>query len=195
MVKTISDLPQSFAQRIDIAHNDKEFHIVARSAILLLFCFTALDVSSIPRDRSTDAESLIHIWYSACLSKDITDQLALRVKPLFTEVCGKLFSKATGELVTWTWNFAHNRSLRLSLTKEQWYQTEALCEAPSSLTQQKASHIRTTTTLDPERRDFRDRWFLRDRTPSIRLSKLKFREDGLLLPFGHDRAAFVCPNP
>lgn len=195
MVKTVSELPWSFTQRIDMVLNDKEFHVVARNAILLLFCLKALEVSSTSLGRSTDAEILTHIWYSASLRKDIADELVLRVKPLFTEVCENVSELAAGEVSTWSWDFAHNKSLYLTLTKEQWYQIEALCEAPSSLTLQNASDIRTATTLAPERQDIRDRWFLKHRTPSMRLSKQKFREHGILLPFGHDRTAFGYPNP
>ncbi|KAJ5501693.1 hypothetical protein N7453_006510 [Penicillium expansum] len=195
VVKTISEIPQAFAQRIDVTLNDRDFHIVARNTIMLLFCLTALEITSISPGGFTNAESLIHLWYSASLPEDIITQLASRVKPLFTEVCGQISTKATGEIVERTWNFSHNRSLRLALKKEEWYRLEALCEVPSDLTQQKAFHIRTATTLAPERRDFRDRWYFKDATPSIRVLKQKFREDGLLLPFGHDRTGFDHPNP
>ncbi|KAG0156690.1 hypothetical protein PDIDSM_3871 [Penicillium digitatum] len=152
-------------------------------------------MTSISPGGFTNAESLIHLWYSASLPKDLTAQLASRVKPLFTGVCEQISAKATGEIVERTWTFAHNRSLRLTLRKEEWYRLEALCEVPSDLTPQKALHIRTATTLAPERRDYRDRWYFKDATPSIRMSKQKFREDGLLLPFGHDRVGFDRPNP
>ena len=195
VVKTISELPQSFVQRIDVTLNDRNFHVVARNAIMLLFCLTALDMTSIPPGGLTHAESLIHLWYSAALPKDIITQLVSRVKPLFTHVCGQISAKSTGEVVERTWNFSHNRSLHLALKKEEWYRMEALCEAPSDLTQQNALHIRTATTLAPERQDYRDRWYFKDATPSVRVSKQKFREDGLLLPFGYDRISFDRPNP
>ncbi|KAJ5742608.1 uncharacterized protein N7511_011340 [Penicillium nucicola] len=195
VVKTVSELPQLFAQRIDLTINDRDFHVVARNAIILLFCLTALEITSIPPGGFANAESLIHLWYSASLPKNITTQLVSRVKPFFTEVCGQITAEATGEIVERTWNFSRKKSLRLVLRKEEWYRLEALCEVPSDLTQQKALHIRTATTLAPERRDFRDRWYFKDTTPSVRLSKQKFREDGLLLPFGYDRADFSSPNP
>lgn len=42
--------------------------------------------------------------------------------------------------------------------------------------------------------DYRDRWYYKDVSPFMRIAKL-FREDGLLLPFGHPRIAFDIPNP
>lgn len=195
MVRTISELPEPFTRRIEITLNDREFYIVARNAILLLFSLTALEVTPTPPDGFTPAEALIHLWYSASLPSGILLQLVSRVKPLFTDVCEQISSKGDEEIVEKTWNFSHHRSLRLVLKKEEWFRLEALCELPSGLTQEKAHHIRTAITLAPERQDYRDRWYFKDATPSTRVSKQKFREDGLLLPFGHHRVGFDRPNP
>lgn len=195
MVKTISELPEPFTRRIEVTLNDREFYIVARNAILLLFSLTALEVTSTPPDSFTHAEALIHLWYSASLPSDILLQLVSRVKPLFTDVCERISAKGDEEIVEKTWNFSHHRSLRLVLNKEEWFRLEALCEVPSDLTQDKAHHIRTAITLAPGRRDYRDRWYFKDATSSTRVSKKKFREDGLLLPFGHHRVGFDRPNP
>ncbi|KAI3049468.1 hypothetical protein CBS147353_11672 [Aspergillus niger] len=196
VVKTISQLPETFAERLDVTLNDREFHVVARNAILLLFSLTALEevTAKIPSSRNS-AESLIHLWYSASLTRDIISDLVSRVKPLFVDVCGKISAKAPGELVEKTWFFSHGRSLSLALNKEDWFRIEDLCDVPSDLTWQKAQDIRTAVTLAPDRRDFRDRWYFKDVTPSVRVAKQKFREDGLLLPFGHTRIGFDIPNP
>lgn len=150
--------------------------------------------AKIPSSRNS-AESLIHLWYSASLTRDIISDLVSRVKPLFVDVCGKISAKAPGELVEKTWFFSHGRSLSLALNKEDWFRIEDLCDVPSDLTWQKAQDIRTAVTLAPDRRDFRDRWYFKDVTPSVRVAKQKFREDGLLLPFGHTRFGFDIPNP
>jgi hypothetical protein len=195
LIKTISELPKPFTRRIEITLNDREFYIVARNAILLLFSLTAPEVTSIPPDDFTSAEALIHLWYSASLPSEILHQLVSRVKPLFTDVCEQISSKGDEEIVGKTWNFSHHRSFRLALKKKYWFRLEALCEVPSDLTPEKAHHIRTAITLAPERQDYRDRWYFKDATPSTRVSKQKFREDGLLLPFGHHRVGFDRPNP
>lgn len=63
------------------------------------------------------------------------------------------------------------------------------------MTPRDAVQIRTAVTLAPERADYRDRWYYKEASPSMRIAKERFREDGLLLPFGHPRAAFDVPNP
>lgn len=196
IVKTISQLPETFAERLGVTLNDREFHVVARNAILLLFSLTALEEATAknPSNRN-GAVSLIHLWYSASLTSDIISVIVSRVKPLFVDVCDKISAKAPGAIVEKTWFFSHGRSLSLALKKEDWFRLEALCDVPSDLTWQKAQDIRTAVTLAPDRRDFRDRWYFKDVTPSVRVSKQKFREDGLLLPFGHSRFGFDIPNP
>ncbi|KAJ0423532.1 hypothetical protein BJY00DRAFT_321672 [Aspergillus carlsbadensis] len=173
VVKTISELSEPFTRRIEATLNDREFYIVARNAILLLFSLTALEAPSIPANGLTHAEALIHLWYSASLPSEIRLQLVSRVKPLFTDVCEQISAKGEEEIVEKTWNFSNRRSMRLVLKKEDWFRLEALCDVPPDLTQQKARHA----------------------TPSARVAKQRFRKDGLLLPFGHHRVGFDCPNP
>ena len=199
VVKTIAQLPESFARRLQVTLNDREFHVVARNAILLIFSLTALEemTAKIP-DGPSRVESLIHLWYSASLPSDIIHQLTSRVKPLFADVCRQISTgaaEAAGTTVERTWFFSCGKSLRLALRKEDWFRLEALCDIPPDLTHQKARDIRTAITIAPERRDFRDRWYFKDCTPSTRMSKQKFHEDGLLVPFGHKRMGFDVPNP
>ncbi|KAL2835295.1 hypothetical protein BDW59DRAFT_177240 [Aspergillus cavernicola] len=196
VVKTIAQIPEAFKQQIEVTLNDREFHVVARNAILLLFSLTALEETTAETPGVfKSAESLLHLWYSASLPSDIVSQLVSRVKPLIADVCGQISPKAAGAMVEKTWFFSQGRSLRLAVKKEDWFRLEALCDVPSDLTRQKAHDIRIAITLAPERRDYRDRWYFKDATPSVRVSKQKFREDGLLLPFGHNRVGFDIPNP
>ncbi|KAJ6114080.1 hypothetical protein N7512_007525 [Penicillium capsulatum] len=196
VAKTIVDLPEASSHRIDITINDKEFHVVARNEILLLFILKALDEAPAtgPAGFKT-AQSLIHLWYSASLTSDIISELASRVKPLFVDVCRQISSTPAGEIVEKSWFFSNGKSLRLALKKQYWFSLQDLCDVPSNLTRQNALDIRKAITLAPERRDYRDRWYYKDATPSVRVSKQRFREDGLLLPFGSDRLSFDIPNP
>lgn len=94
-----------------------------------------------------------------------------------------------------TWTFTSGNTLRLVLRKEDWLILQTYLDIPDGLTKEEASNIRAATTLALERADYRDRWYFKDQTPFIRLAKQRFREDGLLLPFGHPRLGFNIPNP
>ncbi|KAK1753835.1 hypothetical protein QBC47DRAFT_303201 [Echria macrotheca] len=197
VIETVVGLRDGPMGRIQVTLNDREFEVVARNAVLLLFALTA-PTNNPTADEATTfdvAESLIHLWYSALIPARLLSQLQSRIKPLITEVCRKIASKAPGARLAKTWQLGPGRSLRLVLTKEEWLKLEKLLEASEQLTCDEATNIRTAVTLAPERADYRDRWYFKEATPSMRLAKQRFREDGLLLPFGHPRTGFDTPNP
>lgn len=54
--------------------------------------------------------------------------------------------------------------------------------------------IRKSTTMNPEIKDTIDRQIFHLVTHE-RVAQLKFREDGMLMPFGASRRGFDVPNP
>jgi hypothetical protein len=177
--------------------NDREFDVVARNTILLLLALTAQDstdtqATTIPLDF---AEMLIHIWYSALIPSSILSRLQERVKPMVAEVCDSIESKPPNTILGKTWEFSAGRTLRLVLKKEDWFKLLTFLDIPDGMAPEDASRIRTAVTLAPKRADYRDRWYFKEASPFMRISKQLFREDGLLLPFRHPRVAFTVPNP
>ncbi|OBT41478.1 hypothetical protein VE00_07576 [Pseudogymnoascus sp. WSF 3629] len=92
-------------------------------------------------------------------------------------------------------HFSTGQTLRLVLKKKDWLRFQEFCDIPDGLTPENAAKIRRAVTLAPERADYRARWYYKDASPSMRIAKQRFREDGLLLPFGHPRGDFDVPNP
>jgi hypothetical protein len=195
-VKTIAALPEDSSRRIDITVNDREFDVVARNTVLLLLAVSQQSntTTNKPTAPSETVEAMIHLWYSASIPSGVLARLE-EVKPLIEEVCNKIAKKPSDSVLSKTWEFSPGRTLRLVLTKTCWLQLRDFLEAPNGLTFEKASQIRTSVTLAPERADYRDRWYYKDCSPFMRLAKQRFREDGLLLPFGHPRKGFDIPNP
>ncbi|KAI5358998.1 hypothetical protein J4E82_011760, partial [Alternaria postmessia] len=94
-----------------------------------------------------------------------------------------------------TWIFHRDKALSVTLQADQWLRMDAFLEVPAGLTKESAEQLRAAVVMAPERADYRDRWYFKDACPSMRLAKQQFREDGLLLPFGHSRVEFNVPNP
>ncbi|WQF89858.1 hypothetical protein CDEST_14872 [Colletotrichum destructivum] len=142
-------------------------------------------------DFDASADCIIHVWYSAFLRKSDLDILQQRIRPLIEEVCHKLTGKSTDKLLAKTWTYGQ-RSVRLVLQKSAWDALLAFTDKPKDLTMEQARTLRTT--LAEDRMDFRNRhlWF---QTPSHRVAMVRFREDGLLLPFGASQVDFQQPNP
>lgn len=189
VVKTIADLPAAATQRINVTINDREFAVVARNVILLLFALSA------PEGNPFDtAEALIHLWYSAFIPAKTFSALQDTVKHLIADVCDKIETKDPAASLEKTWEFPSGRSLRLVLTQDQWLKLEKVLDMPQDLTYENARSIRHGVTLAPDRADYRDRWDFKEPTPFKRVARRRFREDGLLLPFGHSRIGFDTPN-
>ncbi len=196
MVKTITDLPNNFENQVKATINNREFEVVARNVILLLL---ALNTENVRAAADTSemwdiAESLIHLWYSAFISTNVLSRLHTQVKPLIEDVCNRVAEKAANVILGKTWRFTSGNTLRLVLRKQEWFSLRGFLDVPDGLTQEEAGGIRAATTLAPERVDYRDRWYFKDQTLFMRIAKQRFREDGLLLHFGHPRAGFSIPK-
>ncbi|KAL7789378.1 hypothetical protein V8C37DRAFT_417967 [Trichoderma ceciliae] len=186
VAKTIAQLPSGYNHSVDITINDRDLGIVARNAIKLL---VALVVDNI--DEAVDC--IIHVWYSALIRKSDLGILQQRILPLVEGICEKIKDKEAGSLWGKTWTFGQ-RSLRLVLQKSSWDGLLSYMKIPEGLTAERASHTRLAVTLDESRKDYLDRHLL-FQSPSRRIAKIRFRQDGLLLPFGSRRHEFQEPNP
>lgn len=183
---SVASIPERYSNPLHIHINDRDFDIVARNAIILLISLT------VPK-TSEAVECMIHIWYSAQIRQSNLDIVRGSVRPLIEDVCKKIASKPAARVLGKTWTF-QSSSLRLVLTKEQWVLLLEYFEVPRHLSSSAAQQIRTAVTMADTRRDFRERGMI-PQVPAHRLCSNKFREDGILLPFGSHRNAFTAPNP
>lgn len=160
--------------------------IVARNAILLLIALVSDDVGEA-------VDCIIHVWYSALVRKSDLEILQQRVRPLVESVCEKIKGKQRTSVLAKTFTFGQ-RSLRLVLQKSSWDALLAYMNVPAGLTAEQANRIRVAITLAECRKDYRHRDGL-VQSPSRRVAKHRFRQDGILLPFGSSRDDFQEPNP
>ena len=186
MIKTVSQLPDTYIQAIEVTLNDAEFFVVARNTIMLL---VALVVENI--DEAVDF--ILHLWYSALLRDSDLRILDQQVRPLIQEVCEGIKGKMNNHPVEKTWTFGR-RSLRLVLKKSSWNTLLSLMHVPEGLTAERADKIRLAVMLNKDRKDYIDRHYSFS-PPARRVARNRFRNDGLLLPFGSPRRDFRHPNP
>lgn len=184
-IKSVLGLPQKYTAMLETVINDRDFDIVSRNVILLL---TALRF-----DPDTAAIIMLHLWYSALLPGRILHQLRESILPLIQEVCMKIQAKPSGIMFSKKWTFGA-RSLRLVLPKEDWNLLLSYFEVPKCLSPTEAQEVRRKTTMARERKDFLDR-ALYKMPPGWRAGTMKFRDDGVLLPFSASRREFDTPNP
>lgn len=130
-------------QQFDITMNDLEFDVVARNTILLLLALTIQDSTTAEASTSlsSNAEALIHVWYSASFPSYVMSQLLDRVKPLITEVCSKITHNPTSTTLGKTWKFSDGRTLRHLLKQKDWLRLADSLDLPENLTVEDAAAI------------------------------------------------------
>jgi hypothetical protein len=183
---TIARLPSDYQKTLHVTLNDWDIDVVARNTIMLLIALAVSDA-----DIATDC--MLHVWYSAQLTKSHLELLESTVCPLLQEMCSKISEKPDSALLAKTWKFG-NCSLRVVLTKSAWFSVLEHLSIPAGLTSSKAQDIRVSVTLAQQRVDYLDR-HLYSLPPASRMGMVKYRTDGILLPFGQSRSEFVMPNP
>lgn len=166
--------------------NDRDVDIVARNVILLLI---ALAVEN--TDDATDC--ILHVWYSAFLRQSHLTLLHDKIRPLLDHICQKIRPKDDETLLGKTWTFGC-RKLRVVLKKSAWEYLLSCVDAKITMTADKAKAVRADVTMAASRKDYRERQLFCQR-PQHRVAINKFREDGMLLPFGTSRRDFSHPNP
>lgn len=188
MVKTVASLPERFSSGLSVDINDRDMDIVARNIIFLLLFYTV-------EDGVEAAECVLHLWYSALIPQTCLPKLEA-LKSLIEDVCSVSRHRSAHTILAKTWTFAQGRgSLRIVLTKEKWESLLSYLEVPTGLTTDRAEQIRSTIMNAPQRIDHLHRKLFEQLEPSWRICTYKFRQDGILLPFGQPRNQHTIPNP
>ncbi|KAJ5761103.1 hypothetical protein N7520_008259 [Penicillium odoratum] len=186
LVRTVANLPSSYNQSVEAIINDRDFDIVAQNLILLLIALVVENVHEA-------VDCIIHLWYSTLVRTSDIEILHTRILPLIEDISEKVKDKPPGKLLAKTWKFG-TRSLRIVLEQSFWIRLLSFFKKPAALTIDQANETRKANTLAHSRRDYQDRYML-CLSPTQRIAFYKFRQDGLLLPFGYPRHAFREPNP
>lgn len=140
---------------------------------------------------------MLHTWYSALIPAGVLQQLRATVLPLIQDVCAKIADKPMDWVLsnTFTRGGSCNSTLRLVLEKRCWVALLGYLEVPAGITAEEARRVRTATVLAEARRDYVDRALL-CQPPKWRGATMRFRRDGVVLPFGTTMGpVFDTPNP
>lgn len=184
-VKTIAFLPDGYTGSLRVDINDKDELVAARNFIILLVAFT------FPPEKASNM--ILHLWYSAFLPELMVSSLREDILPLTKDLTPFNQEDSSGHIMQGRW-LCNNSTLNANLPQRTWDQVVSCCSGVSNISYDDAVGRMRFVTLGHGRRDFRDRAALR-LPPSWRLSELKFRKDGVLLPFGASNKVFNTPNP
>ncbi|KAK1811660.1 hypothetical protein LTR12_013961 [Friedmanniomyces endolithicus] len=131
VLETVRCLPQTYGKTVSVHINDKDFDIVARNLIITLAAFVA-------PDDAQAVDCMLHIWYSAMITRAHADFLRAKLRPLISDVVFKIERKAPDAVLGKTWIFSAG-TCRAELTKSQWDLLLSYFEVPAALTTEKSS--------------------------------------------------------
>lgn len=187
VVKTASGLMDDYEGKCEIVVHDLYFDIVARNAILLMI---ALFFDNIEEAVPV----MIHLWYSARMPATLLAMIQDKLLPPVEDVCNKIANKSDDIPLGKTFKTHSGQSLRIVLTKAGWSRFKSYFTMPAGLTPKAANTMRLKAVYDPSRRDYLHKGFY-TYWRTLRVSMDKFRQDGILLPYGSSRADFDTWNP
>lgn len=188
VVKTITSLPKGFSKGLSVDINDRDMDIVARNIIFLLLFYTI-------EDGEEAAECVLHLWYSALIPQACLQKLG-KLGDLIGDVCSKIKNKPAHTLLGKIWTFAQGKGFfRVLLAKGMWDSILSYLTVPEGLTADRAERVRSSIMNAPQRVDYVHRRLFQVMDPGWRFCTHKFRQDGILLPFGQPRNQYTIPNP
>ncbi|KAJ0413015.1 hypothetical protein BJY00DRAFT_322735 [Aspergillus carlsbadensis] len=149
-------------------------------------------INSLPETYSGSCVIMVHLWYSAFLPKDLLQAVQSKIVPPLQELLNLTQEEPT-KLLKKTFS-NHNVTLTATLSRSAWEKILSNFKCSSSVSFSEASALRRSVTMAEHRQDYVDRALFR-LPPPWRLAHMRFREDGVLLPFGAARDQFNTPNP
>ncbi|KAJ5189293.1 hypothetical protein N7491_005621 [Penicillium cf. griseofulvum] len=185
MVKTIARLPVTYSGQCEIVMNGIHSGIFCQNVVLVLVAFHFRPEEATP--------IMVHLWYSAMIPASVLEALQAKLLPLIQEVCAEAAQKRSVPIFKMAWK-KNKASLQVELPRHEWERLREYLQVPSRLSATTAARNRQEVTMAPKREDELHR-FLYAQPQYWRVSSMKFRSDGILLPFGCSREAFDTPNP
>ena len=184
IIKSIVGIPDNYNGTALCIVNDRDQIIVARNVVMLL--------TSLVFPPVVAAEIMLHIWYSARLRLRMLQNVKDHVRPLIAQVLKESEQRKHYTLLSGTWTFG-SRVLSLCLCKGQWEYILMMLDAKHPVSNSEV-HKQQYMKLNATALDTLEHRLLQ-MPPSWRVSIVKMRESGMLLPFGCCLDQYSCQNP
>ncbi|EKV16220.1 hypothetical protein PDIG_09450 [Penicillium digitatum PHI26] len=185
IVETIARLPDTYSGQCEMVMSGIQPGMFEQNIILLLTAFHFP-----PEDA---APIIIHLWYSALIPLSILSALRIKLLPLIEEVCSEAVRKRRRRIFKRVLK-KNKASLHLALLRDEWERLRTSLQCPERFSPTEATRSRQSVTLANKKVDELHRG-LYAQPRHWRLATMKFRRDGILLPFGCSRKEFDTPNP
>ena len=182
-MSSINRLPANYDGTCSCTLNDMSIFVVARNVVMLLIAAQLPDLEA--------AELVLHLWYSARLTCNMIASIKKYAREPIADVVAKIQGKAENVIQAKKWAFGDTQ-ITVRWFKQQWIGVLKILDAEHNVI--KSEESRKKIVLAPSRVDYRDRELI-SLSGSRRACSNRFREVGVLLPFGHCLDQYENTNP
>ncbi|KAK7445724.1 hypothetical protein VKT23_014719 [Stygiomarasmius scandens] len=177
VIRTVNELPEDYQGTINMLINDFNPVVVSRNFLILMILGLLSDI-----DEAT--ELALHLWYSVFLPESWNTHVLTILEAVRFELDR-----------SHRFSFGPNSNLNITFSNDTKGGIVAalMMDVSGTLTPETAKTALYQVMLAPERVDYRDRYYFQLK-PSHRLAVQRWRETGLLHPFGASNAHLNQPN-
>ncbi|KAL8670788.1 MAG: hypothetical protein Q9168_004686 [Polycauliona sp. 1 TL-2023] len=151
LMLTVNGLPTTYEATMNCILNDISIRVVARNIVMLLLAAQLPPVEA--------AEVILHVWYSARLTKGMSAVIDKCVRHRIAGVTFKIKDQSDTALLAKTWTFG-STVIAVRLTKAHWGVVLTMLDAKHDLA--KSEEQRRKVILAPHRLDYREHRLLFD---------------------------------
>ncbi|KAH7140702.1 hypothetical protein EDB81DRAFT_692084 [Dactylonectria macrodidyma] len=194
LMYTICKLPDTAKPKIKATINETSSHHLARLVL------TVLLLTDDSNDPLTNAETVVHLWYSAKMPSSMVQHVE--------HVAGEILRIALADLeflhengrvpkdmpfpITLPRGGSQGTTVEIDINRQQWWQVNKYLSRTKNVGKRDCKWFR-----ERDCRNYTESLAsIKRRMTHARVAGMKrWRADGLLLPYGHPREEFDTPNP
>lgn len=180
-MKTVNSLPPHYSGKLDIVINDKNPAVTSRNLVLLLI------LGTLP-DEDTAVDAALHFWYSAFMPAEYHMQMCAALNRFLRHLDDE---PAPGPFALGGDSTLSVHGSPTSMPMLYGFFQRYISSSSISMDEAQIEYDRVRSA--PSRRDFRDRMYA-GLTKSHRLAFFRYRQHGIVIPFGAMNAHFNYPN-
>lgn len=181
VMKTVNSLPPHYSGKLDILINDKNPAVTSRNLVLLLI------LGTLP-DEDTAVDAALHFWYSAFMPAEYHMQMCAALNRFLRHLDDE---PAPGPFALGGDSTLSVHGSPTSMPMLYGFFQRYISSSSISMDEAQIEYDRVRSA--PSRRDFRDRMYA-GLTKSHRLAFFRYRQHGIVIPFGAMNAHFNYPN-
>jgi hypothetical protein len=179
------ELPKEYKSCIEFTIADDNENVVIRNLFTLLIAYKAID-------EQKAAMAMVHLNYSFALPPNVWGDITRAILPSLEDFYQSVKHKKPDMKVSNSWKFG-KQTIRATMARKHWKRAIEILrpKVPMSFDQAAASRKAVVLSVDNKVHRQLKLWNM----PSIfRISDIRFRETGILLPFGHPVSEYTQPN-